>query len=135
VTVPSLPASRRVVVATWITWVGSALLGVALIVLGVLAAVTGSGGPSVILAFLGVLFGAVTIFGAVLLRRHDPRGVRLASVVLRFALVVAGGNLAYSVVNGLGDNLAHALWSLLATVLCAVMIAALEQLRTALSHP
>jgi uncharacterized membrane protein HdeD (DUF308 family) len=128
------PAEHRLVLATRVAWIGCALLGVASIVFGVLAAVAFDNSPDVILACIGLAFGGFTVYGALRLRAGDPRGARFATVLLRFALVIAIGNLGYSVVNGLRENGEHALWSLLATVVIGAVVFALEQLRGSLSR-
>lgn len=121
---------------------GCGALGVLFVALGVYSAVasvaTGDRGmatPDLLMAVIGMGFGAVTVVGALRLRRRDAGGVRFASVVLRFVLVVAGGNLVFSVVNGIGDNWGHFLWALVATVVSATLVAALEQLKAALTPP
>jgi membrane associated rhomboid family serine protease len=128
--------------ATLIAWLGCGLLGVLFVGLGIYSAVASATTadksmetPDMVMAFIGVVFGVITIVGALRLRRRDPAGVRFASIILRFILVVAGGNLVFSVVNGIGDNLGHFLWALVATVVTAALVGALEQLRTALTPP
>lgn len=121
---------------------GCGVLGVLFIALGVysgIASVTTTersmATPDMMMAVIGLGFGAVTIVGALRLRRRDPGGVRFASVILRFVLVVAAGNLVFSLVNGIGENWGHFLWALVATVVTATLVAALEQLKTALTPP
>ena len=132
--------ARRLERATRIAWLGCAALGVVFVVSGVcsgIASVTstdpGTAVPDLIMALIGVVFGAITLIGAARLRRRQPSGVRFASVILRFILVVAGGNLVFSLVDGLGHDWARFWWSLATTVVAAVLLAALEQLRAALS--
>jgi hypothetical protein len=136
---PDEAKARR---ATLIAWLGCGALGVLFVGLGIYSAIAsattadeGMRTPDLLMAFIGVVFGAITIVGAVLLRRCDPRGVRFASIILRFVLVIAAGNLVFSVVNGIGHNLGHFLWALIATVVTAALVGALEQLRTALTPP
>jgi membrane associated rhomboid family serine protease len=128
--------------ATLIAWLGCGLLGVLFVGLGIYSAVASATTadksmetPDMVMAFIGVVFGVITVVGALRLRRRDPAGVRFASIILRFILVVAAGNLVFSVVNGIGDNLGHFLWALVATVVTAALVGALEQLRTALTPP
>ncbi|WIV59222.1 hypothetical protein [Amycolatopsis nalaikhensis] len=137
---PPPPDARRLERATRIAWIGCATLGVVFVGFGLysgIASVTSAdrsmAAPDLIMALIGVGFGAITLVGAARLRRREPSGVRFASTILRFILVLAGGNLVFSLVNGLGQNWAHFVWSLVATVVAAVLVAALEQLRAALS--
>ncbi|MFL6120058.1 hypothetical protein [Actinophytocola sp.] len=136
---PDESRSRR---ATRIAWIGCGTLGVLFVGFGVYAAIASATTtdpsmrtPDLLMALIGVVFGAITVVGALRLRRRDPSGVRFASAVLRFVLVVAGGNLVFTVVDGIGHNLGHFLWSLVTTIVSATLVAALEQLRAALSPP
>jgi hypothetical protein len=134
--------ARRLRRATQIAWMGCGGLGVLFVAFGVCSAVASvattersMATPDILMAVIGLGFGVVTIVGALRLRRRDAGGVRFASVVLRFVLVVAGGNLVFSLVNGIGDNWGHFLWALVATVVTATLVAALEQLKAALIPP
>jgi membrane associated rhomboid family serine protease len=136
------PDEHKLRRATRIAWLGCGGLGVVFVGLGTYSAIASATTadesmrtPDVLMAVIGVVFGAITVVGAFRLRRRDSSGVRFASVILRFVLVVAAGNLVFSVVNGIGDNLGHFLWALIATVVTAALVGALEQLKTALTPP
>jgi drug/metabolite transporter (DMT)-like permease len=136
------PPDRRLDRATRIAWIGCGFLGLLFVGSGVWSVIAsvatsdpGRSGPDLIMAFIGVVAGAISIVAAVRVRRRDSAGVRFASVVLRLVLVVAGGSLVFSVVSGVGQHWGHLVWSLVATVCTAALLAALEQLRTLRVRP
>jgi hypothetical protein len=113
------PERHRPARATRTAWIGCGLLGVLFVLFAVVHR-----GENVPLAVVALVLGVVTIIGSLRLRRCDTGTIRLAWIALRILLVVLAGDLVYSVV----DSWDTAPWSLVATVLCAVVVAALRQL-------
>lgn len=131
---PPKPAPWAITAA----WSGSLLLGLALAGLGIaaLAAAFGSqtdlpGGAYGVIALLGLLLGAVTIRGAIRVRRRDAGGFRPAGTGLKIIGVLAVGNMVYSVKN---DDWAHFWWSLLIAAVTALLLLALVYLRDTLAR-
>jgi len=126
--------------ATRTAWIGCTVLGVIFVGMGVFSGIAGAvttdesmRTPDFLMAVIGVVFGAITIVGALRLRQRDARGVRFASIILRFVFVVAFGNMLFSVANGLGENLSRFFITLAVVVVTGLLWAALERLRTALT--
>jgi hypothetical protein len=132
---------RRIERATRIAWIGTGILGAVVLALGVYSAIASAttsssmAAPDGFMAVVGVLLGGLTIAGAVRLRRHDPGGIRFASIILRVILVVAAGNVVCSFTGGIGQNWGHLLWAVIATVVTATLLAAMEQLKASLGRP
>jgi hypothetical protein len=103
---PQLHNARQLRRATQIAWMGCGALGVLFIALGVysgIASVTTTersmATPDMMMAVIGLGFGAVTIVGALRLRRRDAGGVRFASVILRFVLAGTAQDSAYPAIG------------------------------------